>query len=249
MVNSMSFKMTLVQHSKGRKRKLDMEAVQEVAFSAEYIQNAALRATISKARRTMDGESEILPVEGMIVVLGTANDFSDSTKGDGSRLTAEEVAAVTTVLASNPAAGKPGAAFGSGFEPKRAVKAGDTWELDARSAMGTVMEETGVDWQASKGRCTLTSQEERDGCLYGTLDFTMDLQVTERHGFQFETPLNFAVVGRLSGCLDASKPDAEFHLEVIGKGRRNVSGPNSSEALDTEIESRMTYDSSLNLIK
>jgi hypothetical protein len=171
---------TTIQASlNGMKQTIDQGGSSKMAYTEEVLEKGEKDKKATKLKRTYQtfdvtkaGKKLDLKMEGKTVLIEKGKEKYTFSQDGG------EVAKEVAELLDKEFNKKDEDEMEDLMLPKKAVKAGDTWEVDAKSLSKVFEDEMTVDAAKAKVSGKLVKLYDKDKAKWGVIEFTLDLPVT-----------------------------------------------------------------------
>lgn len=193
----------------GQKNTTEEKAGSKLVYTDEIVEKGEKDSKPTKLKRTYEtadvtkkGEKVDVGLKGKTVVIEKGKD-KYTFKADGGELKAD-----ATELLDKEFNKKDEPDMEELMMPKKAVKVGDTWQVDAKAVEKMFGDELAVDKDKVKVTGKLVKVYDKDKAKYGVIDFTIDLPVASVNvmGQPLQTTdgSKLTVTISLDGCIDGS---------------------------------------------
>lgn len=170
---------TILASANGMKQTIDQGGTSKVVYTEEVVEKGEKDKKATKLKRTYEtfemtraGKKVDLKMEGKTVLIEKGKEkYTFSVDGG-------EVSKEVSDLLDKEFNKKDEDEMEDLMLPKKAVKAGDTWEVDTKALSKMFGEEMAVDESKAKVTGKLVKLYDKDKAKWGVLEFTIDLPVT-----------------------------------------------------------------------
>lgn len=194
----------------GQKQEQKEKGGSKMAYTEEVLEKGEKDAKPTKVKRTYEtaevkkmGESVDLGLKGKAVVIEKVKDkYTFKMDGDG-KLSAE-----ATEVLEKEFNKKEDQDTDELMLPKKAVKVGDTWDIDAKVVAGMFGDELSVDKDKVKVSGKLVKVYDKDKAKFGVVEYTMDLPITSLNIMGQSVPASegskLKLTVTMDGCIDGT---------------------------------------------
>ena len=198
-----------------------------------------LKRTYKKAQRTLDGDRRTLPFQGETVLIEKNKDGPFTFQiVDGEVVEGEDAKELHEEFNK----GGIGKLFEM-FQPKQAVKVGETWKLDVAMLAKEFSKDGKIDIDAAKatGAGKLTKAYQKGGVQFGVVELTLTLPITH---FDHEGNKTAVKEGKLvikletDGAIDGSMQPSQLRASFDGGFRGDITANGMDLTLQVEIHAK-----------
>lgn len=222
---------TIQVSANGMKQTVDQGGTSKSVYTEEVLEKGEKDKKATKLKRTYEtldvtraGKKQDLKMEGKAVIIEKGKEkytFTMDGGGDPSK-------DVTDML--DKEFNKKGEdEMEDLMMPKKAVKVGETWEVDAKSLTKVFAEEMSVDEEKAKVTGKLVKLYDKDKAQWGVIEFTIELPVTavtiekdvkadatEGSKLKMTVTLDACVDGTVYGGTSTAKINGDVSLKANG---------------------------------
>jgi hypothetical protein len=225
---------------------MDMEqkAVARFVYIETVIEKApgAKKATRAKrvyetAELTKDGERVDLGLAGKTVLVEKKGDAYSFTLEGGGQIEPRAAEILGKEFNKKDSPGE------EAFLPKKAVKVGESWDVDLELATRELSEGGMIiDKGKSKATGTLKKVYDKNGKRFGVIGVKLDLAVSKVSGggqdIEMKDGSKLTVELELDGCIDGSAVTGSGVINMTGKMNGEIMGVSLAIALDGKMTSQ-----------
>jgi len=188
--------------------------------------------TFAKATHVVEGKDVAYGFEGKSVKVTMKDGVRDFATEDGAAITPEDLKGLRAAFGAKRGQG------GTGWQPKKPVKIGESWTPDIDDIIKSMGDGMAIDPKTAKGTMTLKSVEKREGRDFARVVGTIEMEATKLGPLDLGKPLPLVMEIDSDFCYEAGAIDGSLKMIFAAKGTSPVTsdGQEFEVTLDMKVE-------------